>query len=240
MLKRGVQWLARQLGYRIVPRDRDAMTLRRYLNHLPIRTVIDVGANDGTTSQQWLETFPHAKVHSIEALERYREQLARTAAASNGRMTVWPFAASDSEGEVTFYEHVDHPSSSSLLHGTQKSHELLPFTRTERALVVETRRLDELFAANGVELVPDVMMKLDVQGAELKVLTGCSGFLGKVKAVIVEVNLVDVYVGQPSFVQLAEFLEANGLSFIGVLEQFHASDHSAVYLDAVFLRRGAN
>jgi len=216
------------------------MTLRRYLELLPIHTVIDVGANDGSTSRQWLATFRNAKVHSIEALGRYREQLDRTAAASNGRMTVWPFAASESEGEVTFYEHVDHPSSSSLLHGTKKSHELLPFTRTERALVVQTRRLDTLFAANGIDLEPDILMKLDVQGAELKVLNGCLGFLDRVKAVIVEVNLVNVYVGQPSFAQLAEFLAAKGLGFVGVLEQFHADDDSAVYLDAVFLRHGAS
>ena len=236
VLKRSVQGLAGQLGYRIVPRNRDAMTLRRFLERLPIRTVIDVGANDGTTSGQWLATFPQAKVHSVEALERYRQQLDRRARASGARMTVWPFAASDSESEVVFYEHADHPSSSSLLHSTEKSHELLPFTRNERAVTVQARRLDTLFAENQVELEPEVLIKLDVQGAELKVLSGCTGFLDKVKAIIVEVNLTEVYEGQPSFSQLIGFLEEHDLNFIGVLEQFHAGDDSAVYLDAVFLR----
>src|SRR5687768_10157979 len=100
MLKRSVQGLARQFGYRIVPRDRDAMTLRHFLERLPIRTVIDVGANDGTTSAQWLATFPGARVHSVEALERFRAPLDRVAGASGGRMTVWPFAASDSDSDV--------------------------------------------------------------------------------------------------------------------------------------------
>jgi hypothetical protein len=93
-----------------LPRNRDSLTLRHHLERLPIHTVIDVGANDGTTSQQqWLATLPTAKLHLIAALERYREQLVQTATASCGRMTVWPLAVTDSEGEGTFYEHVDHP-----------------------------------------------------------------------------------------------------------------------------------
>lgn len=212
------------------------MTLRHFLERLPIRTVIDVGANDGTTSAQWLATFPGARVHSVEALERFRAPLDRVAGASGGRMTVWPFAASDSDSDVVFYEHADHPSSSSLLHSTEKSHELMPFTRNERSITLQARRLDELFADNGVELAPHVLIKLDVQGAELKVLAGCVGFLDKVKAVIAEVNLTEIYEDQPSILQLIEFLGRHGLKFAGVLEQFHASDDSAVYLDAVFLR----
>src|SRR5687768_7257582 len=141
MLKRSIQTLARQFGYRIVPRNRDAMTLRSYLEGLPFRTVIDVGANNGITSAHWLATFPQAKVHSIEALERYQGDLGRIAEASHGRMTVWPYAASDSESEVVFFEHADHPSSSSMLDSTANSHELLPFTRNKRSVTIQARRL---------------------------------------------------------------------------------------------------
>lgn len=236
VLKQGVQKLAGRFGYRIVPRDRDAMTLGQFIERLPIRTVIDVGANNGSTCARWLSVFPQAKVHAIEALERFRPDLDRLADGSDGRMTVWPFAASDSEGEVVFYEHSDHPSSSSLLHGTERCHELMPYTRNEHSITVQARRLDALFAGNNVSLDPDLLVKLDVQGAELMVLSGCTGFLDQVRVVVAEVNLVEVYVSQPSFSQLIEFLDRYGLRFAGVLEQYHAADDSAVYLDAVFIR----
>lgn len=236
-LKQGVQRATQRFGYRIVPRDRDPMTLKTYLDRLPIRTVIDVGANNGATSRSWLATYPHAHVHAIEALERYRGQLDAIAAASHGRMTVWPLAASDEGGDVTFLEHEDHPSSSSLLPGTETSHQLMPFTRKERPVTVRAARLDALFAENGVALAPDILMKLDVQGAELKVLNGCSGILGEVRAIVCEVNLAPVYLGQPQLTDLVDVLRPHGIEFTGVLEQFHAEDGSAVYLDAVFLRR---
>ena len=237
VLKRAIQSAARSLGYRVVPRDRDAMTLKTYLDRLPIRTVLDVGANNGDTSRGWLATYPQAHVHSIEALDRYLPQLNSLAGSSNGRLTVWPYAASDEAGRVTFLEHEDHPSSSSLLPGTETSHQMLPFTRKERALTVDAVRLDALFAERHVALEPDIFIKLDVQGAELKVLAGCTGFLERVSAILCEVNLAPMYVGQPGLTDLIAALAPHGLDFAGVLEQFHADDGSAVYLDAVFLRR---
>jgi FkbM family methyltransferase len=237
VLKRTIQRAAHGMGYRVVPRDRDAMTLKTYLDRLAIRTVIDVGANNGETSQRWLATYPMAQVHAFEALDRYLPQLMAVSDASNGRMTVWPYAASDEAGQVTFLEHEDHPSSSSLLPGTETSHQMLPFTRKERALSVQAVRPDALFAERNVALEPEILIKLDVQGAELKVLKGCEGFLGRVRAIQCEVNLAPMYVGQPRLTELIDALAPHGLDFAGVLEQFHARDGSAVYLDAVFLRR---
>ncbi len=49
-------------------------------------------------------------------------------------------------------------------------------------------------------------MWLDMQGNELKALEGAQTLLPTVKALFIEVNLVERYEGNPSFNQLQDFL----------------------------------
>jgi FkbM family methyltransferase len=234
--KRSVQNLLDKFGYRLVPRNRDAMSLKKYLDRLPLRAVIDVGANNGSTCTEWLRTYPEAQIHAIEALDRYQGPLQSIAARSNGRMRVWQYAASDEAGEVTFLEHVDHPSSSSLLQSTDESHALLPFTKSVRSVQVKAIPIDSLFAEQGIDLPDGIFLKMDVQGAEAKVLRGAQKTLAKVSAVLAEVNLLNLYDGQAGFADLISVLDGHGLKLAGMLEQFHDENNRPVYFDAVFLR----
>lgn len=235
-LKKIIQAQAEKLGYRIVPRNRDAHTLLGYAEKLTITAVVDVGANIGLTCLHWLRTFPLAHVHAVEALERFQPALERVAETSSGRMSIWPFAASDSAEELSFHIHEDHPSSSSLLAATAESHALLPFTETSKKVLVQAVRLDELFARSDVNLGQSIFLKLDVQGAELRVLHGCSGFLRDVACVLCEINLQSLYEGQARFVDIIAYLDGFGLELAGIAEQFHTDDGRAIYFDAVFLR----
>jgi FkbM family methyltransferase len=225
-----------RLGYRLVPRNRDPLTFRSYLAKLPINTVIDVGANRGDTCSDWLRLFPHARVHAIEALDRYQLPLKAIAASSGGRMDVWQCAASDELGEVIFHEHSDHPSSSSLLRSTPWSHELLPFTKLDRSLRVDAIPIDTLFEQYEINLAADVFIKLDVQGAEAKVLRGATETLKKTRAVLTEINLHDLYYGQATLEEIINILSLNNLKFSGIFEQFHDTSDRPIYIDALFLK----
>lgn len=234
--KRVVQLAINRLGYRLVPRNRDAFTFRDFLRTLPIRTIIDIGANKGATCAEWLTQYPAAQVHAVEALSRFQADLNAVAAISEGRMRVWQCAASDEAGVVTFLEHADHPSSSSLLKSSSESHKLMPFTKLELEHQVEAIPIDTLFAREGIDLPNGLLMKLDVQGAEAKVLRGARQTLQKTVAVLIEVNLLPLYEGQASFEELSAILGDSGLKFSGMLEQFHGNNGRPIYFDAVFLR----
>lgn len=228
---------AARLGYRIVPRDRDAMTLRTMMAQWPIRTVFDVGANRGDTSREWLQMYPRAHVHAIEALDHFYRELERTASGSQGRITAWNYAASDAAETLEFFEQTDHPSSSSLLKSTAESHELLPFTERTAVRRVQAITLDALIEENAIELTPNILIKLDVQGAEGKVLAGAPHLLDRTQAVLIEVNLLPLYQDQVSFGEIISRLDTHELQIRGFLEQFHATDGSAIYVDALFSRR---
>lgn len=227
-------------GFRLVPEDRDAAHFWTYIEALDFDTVIDVGANNGSTCKIWLQKFPNCHVHAFEALEMYQKQLAELLAKHPDRMTIWPYAASDNSGTADFRVHEDHPSSSSLLPVTDECKTAMPFTANEKKLIVQVRRIDQLLSSSDFAADRKVLIKLDVQGAELQVLKGCEQFFQQIDAILVEINLMPLYKGQPTFLDIATYLESRGLIFGGVLEQFHLANGTPVYLDAVFLRRSPN
>ncbi|PHR21887.1 MAG: hypothetical protein COA41_01930 [Sphingopyxis sp.] len=227
-------------GFRIVPEDRDAAHFWTHIEALDFSTVIDVGANNGSTCNVWLQKFPSCHIHAFEALEMYQQQLRELQEKHPHRMTIWPFAASDNSGTTEFQVHEDHPSSSSLLPVTDECKTAMPFTANEKKLTVQVRRIDQLLDHSDFPTSGKVLIKLDVQGAELQVLKGCEQFFHRIDAAVVEINLMPLYKGQPTFLDIATHLESRGLIFAGVLEQFHLGDGTPVYLDAVFLRSSVN
>lgn len=236
LLKKSIQWISNRYGYRIVPKARDPKSLLDYISSTKITTVIDVGANTGQTCVEWMSLFPNAKIHAIEALEQFKPHLERLTKSNPARLQYWQYAATDKSGEVKFYVHSEHPSSSSLLSSTSNSHKELPFTKSTREITVQGIRLDELFDEKKVSPDERIFLKLDVQGAELSVLRGCSGLLKHVQAIQCEVNLTPLYEGQPRFDELLDFLSKYGLIFCGITEQFHTKQGKAIFLDAIFKR----
>lgn len=239
-IKSLIQLIFRRFGLRIVPKNRDAENIVKQIEIFKISTVIDVGANRGDTLQKWRRMFPEAHVHAFEPLPSMQAVLEAVRAEAPDHVTIWQLAASDSDGEATFQVHVDHPSSSSLFPRTALSAELFDFTQRQSEIVVRTARLDGLIGPKSKTPVTGaVLIKLDVQGAELSVLRGATEILAQTEFIICEVNLADLYEGQSSFRSILEFVENQGFRFNGFLEQFSTNDGVAVYVDVLFARKVA-
>ena len=73
---------------------------------------------------------------------------------------------------------------------------------------VEVHRLDDYSRLHGLP-TPD-LIKLDVQGYELRVLEGAEALLPSVRAVLTEVSFRSYYDGQVLFPELLHFLENRG------------------------------
>jgi FkbM family methyltransferase len=133
-------------------------------------TVFDVGANVGDWSVEAARAWPGARVHCFEVCPTTCEKL-RKAVAENGltdRVRVNPFGLSDAPGELTFYEYED-----STLCSSTDWHA----GRAQRAGRRPVVRGDDYCRENGVEAVD--FLKVDVEGAELAVLRGFAGLLGR-------------------------------------------------------------
>jgi FkbM family methyltransferase len=136
---------------------------------LPSRTcVVDVGANVGYYSVLAAATATGAEVHAFEPWPPAFRWLARNAAL-NGfpNLHLNQAALSDVDGEARLYLPADRAwSNASLLGG---------FVEQRGSLTVPAVRLDTYCRRKGIPRVD--LIKLDVEGGELKVLEGLGDLL---------------------------------------------------------------
>ena len=228
---------ARSIGFDVVrTQNSPALTLLG-LTAFPIKTVLDVGANTGQFARQMRRLFPAATIYAFEPQPSAFERLKRWADSQHGR--VWPLklALGEETGRSSMYFHVEHDSSSSLLRSTALHTSLAPSSRLQKEHTVDIRRLDDVVAELAKPLEPPILIKLDVQGYEDRVLAGAHGTLRSAEACVLEVCLDHLFEGQAEFLGLATVLAKAGLTYAGNISQFYSADGHVMWLDALFIRR---
>jgi FkbM family methyltransferase len=198
-----------------------------------IKTVIDVGANTGQFARAIHEVLPEASICSFEPLRDCFVELQRTMSGVRN-FQAFNTALAEREGEAEFYRSAWSPSSSLLpMHQLHKQN--FPFTARESRETVKVRRLDDF--AKELRFEHEILVKLDVQGAEDKVIEGGTKLLGHAKVLIVETSMASLYEGQPLFADIFKLLATLGFKYKGALSQaFSHIDGSVLYADSVFVR----
>ena len=128
--------------------------------------------------------------------------------------------------------------SSSMLPMTERHRSSAPGSAPIGTEEISISRLDEI-AGDLLEEAENVYLKLDVQGFELHALRGAEGTLPRVRAIEVELSLVELYEGQPLLPEVFEHLRARGYDCIS-LEPGFVSRESGYLMqaDGLFLRGG--
>jgi len=206
------------------------------LTRLPINTIVDVGANRGQFAEQALAFFPRAHVISFEPQPNAFAALQQFAAKRRGSVTPVNLALGDSDGVVRMQVHVDWDFSSSLLSTTPLAHQLYPFQQQQTTIDVQLTTLDRYFGAATQAFVPDVLVKIDAQGYDDRVIRGGRLVFEHARACIVEINLDHLYEQQGSFKDIFGLLDTLGYRYVGNLDQTYATDGHVVFIDAVFVR----
>lgn len=204
---------------------------------MPIRTIIDVGANSGQFAKNILEHFPGATVYCFEPLPEPFSHLTNWAKTTGGKVITCNLALGNEEKQVEMFLHENHTPSSSLLETTKLTEEYYPFTRGQKKIMVRQTTLDNAFVEMKADLFSDILIKLDVQGYEDRVISGASETFAKASACILEISLDTLYKGQASFKDLITKLDSLGYQYAGNLEQVYRKDGHCIYIDAVFLNK---
>ena len=205
------------------------------LKEISFRTIIDVGANKGQFAKMIFKHYPKANIYCFEPLPEPFNDLKIWAEKQQGRIVVYNIALGDKIGEVEMFAHVDHSPSSSLLRTTELGNDIYPFISKQKRTIVQQSTLDSFFEQQGEELFPELLIKLDVQGYEDRVIKCGRMLFAKASACIVEVSLDALYEGQAKFKELLLILDEMGFQYKGNLGQVYAEDGHCVYLDAVFI-----
>ena len=140
----------------------------------PGSVFVDIGANTGQHA-----LFMASRVDQVHAFEPWPEALDRLEknislnALSN--VTVHQFGLGEENGTVSFHS----PASSNLGTGSFRA----DVNATPSVGVLSVRRGDDVFAASGLDRMD--IVKIDVEGFELKVLSGLRETLARFRPVIV-------------------------------------------------------
>lgn len=199
-----------------------------------IRSVIDVGANTGQFARVALARWPDAHVYSFEPLPVPFDRLRRWAHTQGGRVTALNIALGDHNGSVKMHE-LESNDLSSVLRPTQRLGSLFPGAAESHEVQVQVRRLDD-WSASTEGLEQEILVKIDVQGYEDRVIRGGYNTISIARACIVEIGFDSLYEGQGSFNEIYETLRRSSLRYAGNLFQGRAMDGRVTWIDAVFVR----
>jgi FkbM family methyltransferase len=175
-----------------------------------VATWIDVGAHLGEQTIGFAQSNPGLTVFAFEPNWR----VARKAMGKLRNFVVIPMAVSEEDGTSVFHVTKADEASSLLPFdaeglGRWAGRELL---RLESKIQVPTIRLDTFMNLMEIESVD--YLKIDAQGADLKVLRSAGSRLRDVQNIQLEVDIspVRLYQGSPSFDEIVQYLNEQGFS----------------------------
>lgn len=205
----------------------------RYLQAYDIRTVLDIGANTGQFARRMRDVLGGVRLYSFEPLADCFAKLQQNF-AGDGAFQAFNFALGDQAGSAVIHRS-SHAPSSSLLPMADLHKTTYPHTAQSRDETISVRRLDDL--ADELDLTPNVLAKLDVQGFEDRVIAGGTGVLARCKVMLVEVSFEKLYEGQKLFDELYDMIRPLGLRFKGLHKQAqNPQDGRVLFGDAIFAR----
>lgn len=194
--------------------------------------VLDVGANRGQYGEDLRRNGYTHRIESFEPLADAHAELVERA-AGDARWTAHRLALSDEAGELRLGT---TDNFASALKVEDQLAGLFPGAVPSASQAVPSARLDELdldLPSGGRTL-----LKVDVQGYELRVLAGAAGLLPAISVVETELSVVPLYAGQPLMSETLRVLEAAGFRLAGlepVLRDWRTGEH--LQFDGTFVRR---
>lgn len=206
-----------------------------WVNNLGINTVIDIGANVGQFALEIRKELPSTKLYSFEPIKRCYEKLTRNM-GEDENFKAFNFALSDTNGKEKINISPYTPSSSFLkmsrLHET-----IFPHTRGRSGEeTVITKRLDDIFKT--MDCPKNILIKIDVQGYENKVIGGAINAIREAKALLVETSFYPLYENQPLFDEIYQLLKDIGFRYAGCSNRKkNPLDGKILFEDSIFISK---
>jgi FkbM family methyltransferase len=223
------------LGYTISPIQNliPPTTDKNWLQKLDINTVIDIGANEGQFIQRIRTVLPHAKIFAFEPIPGCYKKIKSD--TDNADVTAFNFGLSDREGSMDI-NISNNLASSSFLDMKELHKSSFPEAVFVDKQQVTLKRLDD--ALSDYSLKTNILIKVDVQGYEEKVILGGEKTFEAATAVLVEAIFEPFYEGQWLFDDIYNHFTSGGFKFMGFTDQEHSKASGIpLFADAIFIRR---
>lgn len=207
---------------------------QQLLDDLQITLMIDAGANEGQYAQEVRKGGYRGRMLSIEPLDDAFEKLQRKSTADNAWRCINVGVGAVNESRMMNVS--GNVQSSSMLGMLETQALASPKSVYVATQEVEVRRLDSIL--DPAELAGEnVWLKADVQGLERKVVEGARRILHRVKAIELELSLVQLYEDQPIMCEDIAYLSRIGYKLVWLKRGYRDTrDGHLLQTDGIFLR----
>ncbi len=195
--------------------------------------VVDVGANEGQYATALLNNGYDRRILSFEPVSTVHELLGAAAARQQNWVVAERAAVGDAAGSVDIRVSKE-TDMSSLLPMTAVAETHLSSARTVETEAVPMVTLAEAVPWDGAGRV---FVKSDTQGYEAQVLAGLGARIDQVVGLQLELSLVPVYQGQPSYLDMLRQVTASGFAPHFLVPGYYSRHYGRMLeFDAVFFR----
>lgn len=204
---------------------------------LRIDFVIDAGAHSG----QFASTLYgygqfQGEVHSFEPVKKFYDVMVNHVDYYKG-WKAYNAALGDEPGISQIFIGKGHGGTSSLLPQTDNLATFAPDCQLGETQEITVYRVDEMFGEVLADPSRRVMLKLDVQGFEERVLRSAGRYVENLKLVQMELSGVPLYQGQGSLGYVCKMMEDFGFSLIYTCNSFGIKGSVFIDFDFIFCRR---
>jgi FkbM family methyltransferase len=206
-----------------------------WLQRLNIQTILDIGANTGQFALEINKYLPDAIIFSFEPLRKEYDQLIKNTKKIR-RSKAFNIALGDTNGKTIIHRHNFSPASS-LLKVSNMSMEAYPYLGRSNEEVIEIKRLDDFIVSDEYFLEPEILIKMDVQGFEDRVIKGGEKTFKLAKVIISEISFQELYEGQQFFDGIYNQVINLGFYLKGIVgPELNPNDGLPLYADAIFVK----
>jgi FkbM family methyltransferase len=221
---------------KVVKRNKPIEVQKRLMSKATDLVIFDVGAYVGEVAATYKRLFPQSTIYCFEPFPDSFQKLNRL--CRDGSIKAHQIALSDKKGNTTFNINVDL-SCNSLLLPTESDFKCYSAKSIKDSEIqVETNTLDNFCTGAKISCID--ILKLDVEGAEVKVLEGASRMLSKqaIKLIYSEVMFIPHYDGGCMFHELTAFLNRYGYTLFNLYHLRSARNGQLRWGNAIFLSPG--
>ena len=231
-VKQLIKWLLHRHGLNIT-RTADSPTVGNFLRDRNIGTVIDVGANIGQFGGNLRKNGYRGHIVSFEPVRATADTLAKNA-ANDPDWTVFNLGLGETAERKTINV-TTTTEFSSILKPTHAAHAWGDMAAIQQIEAIEIQRLDDIFPG----LPDNAFLKIDTQGYERQVLMGATKSLRRLKGVLLELPIVQLYQDNWSLQEALTFMRQAGFVPAQIHPvTYHPNDAmSLVEVDCVFRPR---
>lgn len=186
--------------------------------------IFDVGAHHGESVAYLKTLFPNASIYSFEPDPDSFDALSSSVI---GGVSYFNLALSDVDGAASFYRNkISHTNSLfkvnlnsrdsiGIANATAKNDPQY-FEGFNEEVKVTATRLDSFTKQQSIGQID--LLKIDVQGAECRVLAGGNATLQNTKVLVLEISFFDYYEHQTAFMDVEQILSPLGFRLFSISE----------------------